>query len=144
MSNGRSILWGLCEERYKNVYSYDEFKSVTVHGESAIIQYHRLVCEDPGWARCRRTPTSGKAQYHGVYVSDQFLSDVENELISAIENELMINGNFKGRISEKRMVSNGCNHVILLFDAIWFDGDANGNGNILIKVFDITDDINIK
>lgn len=141
--NGRCILWGLCEERYKYVKSYTEYSFVTnpETGEQIKILERVLQCDEPGWSLCRRTANGSKSTYRGIEISDDFLCRIENELLYDIDVEMMVNHNFTGRITRKVLLNEGNNQIVLLFVSQWRDGDSDGNGVIEIKVYDITNQI---
>ena len=141
--NGRNIFWGLCEERYKYVESHTDISYVTNPGtgEQIEIRNRVLTCKDPGWALCRRTSNGSKSTYRGVVISDDFLSRIENELLYDIDVEMLVNHNYEGKKTRTISVTNDNNQVVLLFVTQWRDGDSDGNGVIVTKVYDITNQI---
>ena len=144
--NGRSVLFGLCEERYRNVYNYETTTTLRdpLTNEDIWIVRNVLSCSDPGSRLCRRSNSSKLYSYHGVCVSDEFFYKIESELYAAIDFEMINNGNYSGGISKKIFLTNEQNKLILLFNATWSKGDENGNGDIVIKVYDITDQISLR
>ena len=142
--NGRNILWGLCEERYKIVeYIEDEFFITNPEtGEQEKKIQKTLSCCDPGWSLCRRPKMVGqKCTWRNVIISDEFLYNIENELLTDIDVEMIENHNFEGKKTKKVLVTEGNNQIVLFFVANWEQGDSDGNGIITIKVYDITDQI---
>ena len=146
MENGRTILWGLCEDRYKVVHYYEqEYGNIDPNTGESIMEIRRyLECYDPGWARCRQSPNSKTLNYKGFSISDQLICNVTDELQSFVDEKMMVEHVFSGKISKKICVSNGTSKLILLFEAVWEKGDANGNGHVVITIFDITNLLSLK
>lgn len=141
--NGRSILLGLCEERYKTIDSHEDIKFVTnpETGEQTEVRERVLICKDPGWARCRRTANGSKSTYRGVIISDDFWCSIENELLYDVDVEMMENHKYEGEKAKKVIVTNDKIQIVLLFVTEWKHGDSDGNGVIVTKVYDITNQI---
>ena len=79
--------------------------------------------------------------WRNVIISDEFLYNIENELLTDIDVEMIENHNFEGKKTKKVLVTEGNNQIVLFFVANWEQGDSDGNGIITIKVYDITDQI---
>lgn len=132
-NNGRSILFGLAV-RYNYVG-----ETLNNLGDN---NYHiHVSCSEPGNLKCKRT--GGVENYNspnGV-VSGDVILQYEEEIVDAVEEEILQNKKYSGSISRTIEVNTNGSSCILLYTATWTSGNENGDAAITVEIYDITNSI---
>ena len=74
-------------------------------------------------------------------VSGDVILQYEEEIVDAVEEEILQNKKYSGSISRTIEVNTNGSSCILLYTATWTSGNENGDAAITVEIYDITNSI---
>lgn len=149
ISGGRPAFLGLLGPlRYKDVYTDFTVSYSTNPETNEITEIRRWIvnCTGEGNNKCKKTLPQSKGLINGHLVSLEGLAAIEEELVDNIQAKLLNESTFQpqGAISRTVCVTDDKGYrLTLLFQALWKNGKENGDADITINLFDITQEVNL-
>ena len=129
--------------RYNSVDT--KYKYFNVNGVN--YEVAKLTCEGEGPNKCQKTPPKDRVFSNGHYIPREPLVNTENEMIEDISNLLVEKETFQpeGKMTRTVCVKGEKGEMLtFFFFATWRKGTIEGNAEIVIETFDITDEIKLK
>lgn len=134
---GGQFVWYTLSVRYDRVCTYRSFDPKT-----GFVYFH-VICEGPGYEKCQRVPDNAIQHTTRPHVNHPAVLNVEDEIISYIDNQLVNMHNFHGTVTKKIEIMMNGHACIYAVMASWDNGNENGDATIVFSYQDITGSISI-